>query len=112
MSVSMHHLKVRRFCDGCTRGMTVPATLRLPSARRRVATFALGTGESTALPGAPSANTRRRIVVKSEPAAVTTQDAVDGYREKAMRIASVEQVELGSIMDLSITGQVLKWVRR
>ena len=42
----------------------------------------LGTGESTALPGASSANTRRRIVVKSEPAAVTDQDAVDGYREK------------------------------
>ena len=49
-----------------------------------------GTGEGTALPAAPSANTRRRIVVKSEPMAVTTQEAVDGYREKAMRIASVE----------------------
>ena len=35
-------------------------------------------------------NTRRRIVGKSEPVAVTTQEAVDGYREKAMRIASVE----------------------
>ena len=37
-----------------------------------------GTGEGTALPAAPSANTRRRIVVKSEPMAVTTQEAVDG----------------------------------
>ena len=69
----------------------------------------IGTGESTSLPGAPSANTRRRIVVKSEPVAVTTQEAVDGYREKAMMIASVKQVELGNIMELSITGQVLKW---
>ena len=40
--------------------------------------------------------------------AVTTQEAVDGYLEKAMRIASVEQIELGNIMELSITGQVLK----
>ena len=64
--------------------------------------------EGTALPAAPSANTRRRIVVKSEPMAVTTQEAVDGYQEKAMRIASVEQIELGNIMELSITGQVLK----
>ena len=44
--------------------------------------------------------------------AVTTQEAVDGYREKAMRIASVEQIELGNIMELSITGQVLKWARQ
>ena len=71
-----------------------------------------GTGEGTALLAAPSANTRRRIVVKSEPMAVTTQEAVDGYREKAMRIASVEQIELGNIMELSITGQVLKWARQ
>ena len=39
---------------------------------------------------------------KSEPTAVTTQEAVDGYREKAIRIASVEQIELGNIMELSI----------
>ena len=36
----------------------------------------MGTGESTAL---PSANIQRRTVVKSEPVAVTTQEAVDGY---------------------------------
>ena len=70
-----------------------------------------GTGEGTALPAAPSAN-RRRIVVKSEPVAVTTQEAVDGHCEKAMRIASVEQIELGNIMELSITGQVLRWARQ
>ena len=43
----------------------------------------------------------------SEPVAVTTQEAID--REKATRIASVEQVELENIMELSIMGQVLKW---
>ena len=59
-----------------------------------------------ALPAAPSASIRRRIAVKSEPMAVTTQEAVDGRREKAMRIASVEQIELGNIMELSITGEV------
>ena len=43
--------------------------------------------------------------------AVTTQEAVDGYREKAMRIESVEQIELGS-MEFSLTGQVLRWARQ
>ena len=65
----------------------------------------MGTGESTPL---PSANIQRRTVVTSEPVAVTTQEAVDGYVEKAMRIASVEQNELGNIMELSMTGQVLR----
>ena len=37
-----------------------------------------GTGGGAALPAAPSANTRRTIAVKSEPVAVTTQEAVDG----------------------------------
>ena len=50
--------------------------------------------------------------MKSEPAAVTTQEAIDGSREKVMRIASVEQIELGNLMELSITGQVLKWARQ
>ena len=71
-----------------------------------------GTGEGTALLATPSVNTRRRIVGKSEPMAVTTQEAVEGYREKSRRIASVEQIELGNIMELSITGQVLKWARQ
>ena len=39
--------------------------------------------------------------MKSEPAAVTTQEAIDGSREKVMRIASVEQIELGNLMELS-----------
>ena len=46
--------------------------------------------------------------MKSEPVAATTQEAVDGHREKAVRIASVQQIELGNIMELSITGQVLR----
>ena len=29
-----------------------------------------------------------------------------------MRIASVEQIEVGNIMELSITGQVLRWARQ
>ena len=63
-------------------------------------------------PGAPSTGTQRRIAVKSEPRAITTQEAVDGYREKAMRIESVEQIELGNIMELPIAGQVLRWARQ
>ena len=62
--------------------------------------------------GASSTNIRRRIAMKSEPRAVTTQEAIEGYQEKAMRIESVEQIELGSIMELSITGQVLRWAKR
>ena len=75
-------------------------------------TLETGTGEGTASPAAPSANIRRRIAVKSEPVAVTTQEAVDGHCEKAMRIASDEQIELGNIMELSIMGQVLRWARQ
>ena len=70
------------------------------------------TSEGKAVPETQSANTRRRIVGKSEPVAVTTQEAIDGYREKARRIASVEQIELGNIMELSIAGQLLRWARR
>ena len=40
------------------------------------------TVECTTLLRAPPANTRRRILVKSEPTAVTTQEAGDGFREK------------------------------
>ena len=43
---------------------------------------------------------------------ITTQEGVDGYRVTAMRIASVEHVELGSIMELSVTNHVLKWARQ
>ena len=66
--------------------------------------------QKVALAEGETANTRRRIVVKSEPVAVTTQEAVDGSCE--MRIVSVEQSELGNIMELSIMGQALKWARR
>ena len=57
-------------------------------------------------------NTRRRLAEKSTPAAITTQERIDGYFGKAMKIASVEQVELGNNMELSITGHVLTWARR
>ena len=70
------------------------------------------TSEGTAVPETQPANTPRRIVGKSEPVAITTQEAIDGYQEKARRIASVEQIELGNIMELSIAGQLLRWARR
>ena len=50
--------------------------------------------------------------MKSEPVAVTTQEAVHGHCEKAMRIVSVEQIELGNIIEVSFTGQVLRWARQ
>ena len=53
---------------------------------------------------AVSTNIRRRIAMNSEPAAVTTQEAIEWSREKVMRIASVEQIELGNFMELSTTG--------
>ena len=70
------------------------------------------TNESTELPDTLDANTRRRIVGKSEPVAVTTQEAIDGNREKARRIANFEQIELGNVMELSITGQLIRGARQ
>ena len=58
------------------------------------------TGERAAVPAAPSASIRRRIAVKSGQVEVTTPEAVDGHCAKAMRIASVEQIELDNIMEL------------
>ena len=70
-----------------------------------------GTGEGTALPAAPSANIRRRIVVKSPRAAVTTQEAVDGHCKK-----SDEDRERGTNRagqhHGAITGQVPRWARQ
>ena len=40
---------------------------------------------------------------------ITTQEGIDGYRGKAMRIASVEQVELSSTMEWTVSGHVLRW---
>ena len=42
--------------------------------------------------------------MKSEPVAVTTEEAVDGHCEKAMRIASVEQIELGKAENVEMGG--------
>ena len=68
--------------------------------------------EDTAMHETQSVNTRRKVVGKSEPVAVTTQEAIDGYREKARRIASLEQVEMGNSMELSISGQLLRGAKR
>ena len=66
-------------------------------------------------------NTTRRIAEKTSPAEIqpsssavtlTTREGIDGYREKTMRIASVEHVELESIMELSVTSPVLKRARQ
>ena len=64
------------------------------------------TDESAVLPSALATQP------SSSAVAITTQGEVDGYREKAMRIASVEQGELSNIIELSITGHVLKWARQ
>ena len=68
--------------------------------------------DSAELPETMDTSARRRIVGKSESVAVTTQEAIDGYREKTRRIANVEQIELGNIMELSITGQLIREARR
>ena len=68
----------------------------------------MGTGKRVALPSALAATTIRKLAEKSSTVVITTQTGTDGYREKAMRIASVEQVELGNIMELSVTGHVFK----
>ena len=72
----------------------------------------MSNGGSTTSTTAMPAHHRRRISVKSEPVAVTTQEGVDGSREKAMRIGSVEQFELRNIMELSIMGHVLNRARQ
>ena len=55
----------------------------------------MGADESAVLHGAVEQNNRRRIAEHSTPAAITTQEGIDGYREKAVRNVSVEQVEFG-----------------
>ena len=54
----------------------------------------------------------RSIRVSLQPSgsakAITIQEGIDGYHEKAMRVASVELVELGSIVELSVSGHVLR----
>ena len=41
-----------------------------------------------------------------------TRKQLTSFVKKQLRIASVEQVELGNITELSITGHVLKWARQ
>ena len=72
----------------------------------------LSTDESAVLPSALAANTRRIIAEKLTPVAITTQEGVDGYSGRAIRIARVEQLDFGNIMEFSITGHVLNWARQ
>ena len=41
--------------------------------------------------------------------AITAHEGIDGYREKAMRIMSVEAVEWSSIVELSVSGHAVRW---
>ena len=52
--------------------------------------------------------TDKRVALPRASAAITTQEGFDGYRKMATRIASVE---MGKIMELLVTGLVLKWAR-
>ena len=42
----------------------------------------------------------------------TTQEGVDGFCETGMRVASVEQAESDTIMDMSTSGELPKWARQ
>ena len=103
------NLKKRLLMDTAS---SAPSGSGQQRAKRAAADAVPEADESAALPSAFAANTRRRIAEKSAPVAVTTHEGIDGYLEKAMRMASVEQVEWGTIMELSITGHVLIWARR
>ena len=65
-------------------------------------------------------NTRRSVAEEIFPAeaqtsssavSITTQEGFDGNRERTMWIEGVEQVEMGNIMELSVTGHVLGCAR-
>ena len=56
-------------------------------------------------PRISSTNTRRRCNEVAHKKQLTGT-------ETAMRIKSVEHIGLGSIMELSVTGQVLRWARQ
>ena len=66
--------------------------------------------------GATRRNSEITLPAEGQPSsltvAITVQEGIDGYREKAMRIASVVQVEVGSFVELSVSGHVLKWARQ
>ena len=66
----------------------------------------MSSDESATLPSVMGTKSSRRIAPSRSTVGVTTQEGIDGYRENAMRIASVEQVELGNIMALSVTEQL------
>ena len=72
--------------------------------KRRSTTWSFG--------GALAVNTRRRLAEKSTPAAITTQERIDGYLGKSNEDRWCDQVELANNMELSITGHVLTWARQ
>ena len=78
-------------------------------------------GKEVRCPASGCPNKRRRIAERPFPAeaqtsssavAITAREGIDWYRVKAMRIAIVEPVELGSTMELSVSGHVLRWARQ
>ena len=72
-------------------------------------------GDSTGDEGefaAPDRRLRSRHENKPTQRERNEQEAIDKSREREMRIESVERIELGNIMELSITGQVLRWVKQ
>ena len=57
-------------------------------------------------------NTDMKAAISSSPAvAVIAQEGIDGLREKAMRIASVEQRDSIRVMDMSVNvkGDMIVW---
>ena len=77
-------------------------------------------GRRGVLPSVTGPNTRRTIAentslaedqTSSSAVAIITQEGNDGYRDKAVWIANVEQVELRGIMELSVSGRVFRWAR-
>ena len=72
----------------------------------------MGIDKRVALPSALAANTRRIIDEKSALVAINAQEGIDGYREKTMRTAHVEQIGLVNFVELSIIGHALKWARQ
>ena len=55
------------------------------------------TDEVQCCPAAWQQTPDEELLRSQTPQAITTQQGVDGYREKAMRLASVEHIELGNM---------------
>ena len=64
-------------------------------------------GTKGALPSVKGPNTRRRVAENTFPAEIQPSSPQWQTPLKKVRITSVEQVELGSMMELSVSGHVL-----